>query len=395
MTSPHATSLSGMPPTHEIRRDLGTLPPIPANFGASHVPVHRAHIGVAPATQPALQPLRSPLLAGLPRSPTMVGSGSHLTNSVPIRPLGSPHIGARANADMNVGALSPDPVLFESRHVTTTFTPTMSQAPAIPRLDPDDPFAETHTATSPRTNTAGLSPRDVPLPLSPEQAPIPSAIPRLPPLAPVALVTIRYYDETLAQFLEWRPFHGWLWSTPTTIDEVKDYNEEIVKAQCIGTVVSQFIGLDPTQRQAILDHVSDPSKSPALLRQVAVGDKLRVLRIFAVRGVAWLACHPVAGGKPGFIPLSAVILHGNPPATLPRQLYAPIHSSTRSFTATFRFLDSRGNWRFANCAGIVQPWRISYHEVPPTAQTGAHQAPVKWLHVRYRFIATLLAPCQE
>lgn len=168
---------------------------------------------------------------------------------------------------------------------------------------------------------------------------------------------------------------------PHSVDSAKDYHNETVQAQSIVTIVAQFVGLDTTQRQAILDHVSIPSKAPALLRGAAKGDKLRVLRLFNIRGVVWLACVPSNGGKPGFIPLKATILHGNPPPALPRLMPAPIHSSVRSYNATYKFMDSRGAWKIVRCTGVIQPFRISYHAVLPAPQPDENPVPVRWLHV--------------
>lgn len=204
------------------------------------------------------------------------------------------------------------------------------------------------------------------------------------PLKTSAPVIIRFYDQGLGKFVEWQPFYGWLWPTPPIVDQVCDYNNAIIKESCVVTVVSRFTSLDSIQTQAMLDHVSYISRAPAIMTQVALGDKLHVLRIFAIRNVVWLACRRVSGGNPGFIPLKAVVRRGNPPAALPRQITVPIHGSARAFIATAKFQDFLGKWRTANIVGIVQPFRISYHEALPTSAEGAHRTQIRWLHVSER-----------
>lgn len=367
-------STGSLPAIPELHNNLGSLSPRPL-----FSPLRPGHLAspapvITPTTQPALQPIHSPLLSGLHQSVPHL-----LAQSVPVRPLGSPSSSNVSSLDLGA-ALSPDPILYEDTHISTSFEgPNASTSTTSPPLvGPSAPrarrvsFATPPAGTTPLHNPL-LSPTSIPLPASPLlQASAP---------APSRPIAIRYYDANLGKFLEWLPFHGWLWETPSTVDTATDHHSQTVKEQSVVTVVAQFAGLDPTQRQAILDHISLPSRAPSLLRLAVEGDKLRVLGIFNIREVTWLACIPLAGGKPGFIPLKATILHGNPPSALPRLLPAPIHGSVRSFNATYRFKDSRGEWRVVRCTGVVQPFRISYHERRPPFVPELPEPPINWLHV--------------
>lgn len=368
-------STGSHPAIPELHSNLGSPSPRPL-----FSPLRPGHLAspapvMTPTTRPALQPMRSPLLSGLTQSVP-----HSLAQSVPVRPLGSPSSSNVSSLDLGA-ALSPDPILYEDTHISTSFEGPAASAltassplagPSVPRAHRVS-FATPPAGTTPLHNPL-LSPTSIPLPASPlSQASAP---------APSRPIAIRYYDANLGKFLEWLPFHGWLWEVPSIVDAATDHHNQTVQAQSIVTVVAQFAGLDPTQRQAILDHISLPSRAPSLLRLAAEGDKLRVLRMFNIREVIWLACIPLAGGKPGFIPLKATIVHGNPPLTLPRLLPAPIHGSVRSFNATYRFKDSRGEWRVVRCTGVVQPFRISYHERRPPSAPELPQPPINWLHVR-------------
>lgn len=309
--------------------------------------------------------------------------GTGLAQSVPLRPLASPPLSVAGSqvSSLDLGAgFSPDPILFEDVHTTTTTfgstspPDTSANLPTPPStLGSLHPPFHMHHAT-PLFPLSSSSPSSTPLPASP-RAPV------FPPPRPIA---IRYYDANTGKFLEWVPFHGWLWQTPHALDSAMDYHGHTVQAQSIVTVLAQFVGLDNTLRQAILDTISPPSRAPSLLRQVVPGDKLKVLRLFSIRDTTWLACVPLIGGKPGFMPLKATALQNRPAPELPSPLPAPLHGSARSFEATYRFVTSSGQSRLVRCRGVVQPFGIDYHAKPPPSEPGLPQPAVTWLRVSLR-----------
>lgn len=298
--SPSLAASHAMPNISDIRRDIGHLPPLPADLSGRLPPVPLSQPSSTPATQPAFQPLRSPLLGDLlgTSAPQPLGA-----RSAPLFPHTSPP-GSLPGSQMPSfhleDASSSDPVLFEDSRITTVFEEASPfPSPGSFSVDPFRASTSAAPASAPQpvqsypAGSQSTNPTSLPPPASPLLSP--TAVPRFLP--------IRYYDANLGKFLEWRAFQGWLWQAPHTIDSAMDYHGESVQPQSVVTVVAQFAGLDDIQRQAILDHVSLPSRAPALLRQAVVGDKLRVLQLFSIRGTTWLACVPFEGGKPGFIPL--------------------------------------------------------------------------------------------
>ena len=164
-------------------------------------------------------------------------------------------------------------------------------------------------------------------------------------------------------------------------------------------LISSFSSLDSILSQAILDNIIPPSAAPAILSKptISVGSQLRVLQLFNIRGVAWLACLPVSeatgfasttvpGAKPGFVPLKAIIVSGNPPSSVPREFIVPLHSSARSFSAVYRFLDPENRVRTASVRGVISSLAISYFEVieqEQERQGGRQQYKPKWYHIQY------------
>ena len=203
-------------------------------------------------------------------------------------------------------------------------------------------------------------------------------------------IRIQYYDSSAGKNVVWRPFVGWKWATPALLLEAVDWNNNAIRVNTIVKLISSFSTLDPLLSQAILDHVVPPSQAPAVLaRTSSVGSHFKVLQLFTIGGVAWLACLPVseaAGfasttgpGQPGFVPLKAVLASGNPPADVPRHFTVPLHSSARSVQAVYRFLDGQGRMRNATVAGVISSSALSYFEI----LEGQQQMQVKWFHIPY------------
>lgn len=199
---------------------------------------------------------------------------------------------------------------------------------------------------------------------------------------------IQYWDTQVRHSITWKPFEYWLWPIPPSKARVMDSHDLPIEPLSIVRIVTRFSAYDDILALALVNGVIEPSVSPRILSaaDAAIDHRLQVIQIFDIRGTIWLACvakvAAVAGSKrqPGLIPLAAVVADRVGAQTLsstPPKVDAPLHSSTRTYTAIFTTIGQSGTHKRGRVTCLIRPRRLSYCEIPKEGISGNPS----WKHV--------------
>lgn len=349
-----------MPSAFDIRASLGTLPPLPKSFtqtpGAAAWPTQRSadvhSVGTSTGSKGILKKPGDGSRFGAYTQPALQPNHVHFQEV-----LQPDHERVRLPPPMSMPSISGssfDDVAESSHHDPLVFAPIGSDE--YIRRGSSDLFALLSPAASGSSGqmVSRLSGRGMD-------------------------TTIDYFDEYRQRNVDWKPFSHWLWRVPHAMERAFDSQKDHVQSGSVVRLISLFSTINETLAHALLDHVTGPSRGPPPLRDVAIHERLRVLQIFDIRNVIWLACVSLdRPGPPGFVPLQATALQANRSASPPKKVATELHSGARTFEATLYFKSLDAAQRKSLVMGIVTTARISWKEAIKGGTAGAAS---RWFHV--------------